>query len=290
MRMPGFANHAPSQVLKQAIENFLDDNMLAYAAALAYRILLALFPFIIFLLTLLGALGVPQFFDWLLQQAQTALPAVAFQLVEQVVGEIRERPRTGLLSVSIAFALWTASTGMRTLMTALNTAYDVAESRPVWWRFPLSLLYTLGLAVLLIAVSALMLLGPDAMRWLAGHLGLSREVAPLWFWLRWPVIVVLLLVTFAIVYKVAPNIDQPFRLVTPGSVIGVFAWIAASVGFSYYVANFGAYGATYGSLGGIIVLLLYFYISGAVLLFGAEINASIHPAHESPRDAGLALQ
>ena len=281
MRVPGFADKAPLDVIKKAGKDFLDDDMMTYAAALAFRVLLALFPFVIFLLTLLGALGRTEFFDWLLGQAQTALPAQAASLIEGVINEIRGQPRGGLLSFSILFALWAASAGMRSLMNALNAAYDVAESRPAWKRYLLSILYTIGLAILLIAVMALMVLGPNVMQWLAGQIGLSQVVATLWTWLRWPVMVLLVLLSFAIMFKAAPNIDQPFRFVTPGSVISVVVWILASLGFSYYVANFGNYGATYGSLGGIVILLLYIFISAAVLLFGAEINATIHPADEA---------
>ncbi len=288
MRIPGFADQAPVDVLKHAVKDFLDDDMMTYAAALAFRVLLALFPFVIFLLTLLGALGLSDFFDWLLSQARIALPGQAFQLVEQVITEIREQHSGGLLSFSILFALWAASAGMRSLMNGLNAAYDVAESRPAWQRYPLSLLYTIGLAVLLIAAAGFMLLGPGAMQWLAGQVGLSQVVATLWTWLRWPVAIVLFLLTVVIAYKVAPNIDQPFRFLTPGSVIAVLAWILASLGFSFYVANFGNYGATYGSLGGIVILLLYFFISAAVLLFGAEINATIHPADEAQVNDGSA--
>ncbi len=278
MQLPGFAGKAPLDVMKQAIKDFLADDMATYAAALAFRVLLALFPFLIFLLTLLGALRLSDFFDWLLQQARTALPADAFRVVEPIIAELRGEDRGGLLSFSILLALWAASAGTRSLMDALNVAYDVAESRPAWQRYLLSILYTAGLAVLLIAATGLMILGPDVIQWLAGQVGLSELVAQLWSWLRWPVIVLLLLLTFALVYKAGPNVDQPFKFVTPGAVLGVLIWIAASLGFSIYVANFGNYGATYGSLGGMVVLLLYFFLSAAVLLFGAEVNATILPA------------
>jgi len=281
MRIPGFSDQSPVAVVRQAIKDFFADDMMTYAAALAYRILLALFPFVIFLLTLLGALRLSSFFDWLLSQARIALPGTAFQLVDQVINEIRGQPRGGLLSFSILFALWAASTAVRSIMNALNVAYDVSESRPAWKLYPLSLIYTIGLAVLLMAAAGFMLLGPNAMQWLAGQIGLSQVFATLWIWLRWPVAILLLLLTVAIIYKVAPNIDQPFKFLTPGAAIAVLTWIVASLGFSYYVGNFGNYSATYGSLGGIIVLLFYFFISAAVLLFGAEINATILPAQEA---------
>lgn len=284
MAIPGFAGQAPLDVSKQAIKDFVDDDMMTYAAALAFRVLLALFPFVIVLLTLLGALGRPEFFDWLLSQVQVALPPEAASLVTGVISEIRGQARGGILSFSILFALWTASAGVRSLMNALNVAYDIEESRPAWKRFPLSLLYTIGLALQLIAVTALMVLGPNVMQWLSGQLGLASIFTTLWIWLRLPVAVVLLLLTFALIYKVMPNTDQPFRFVTPGAVIAVVVWILASWGFSAYIANFGNYGATYGSLGGIVILLLYFFISAAVFLFGAEINANIDPADAATGD------
>jgi membrane protein len=267
-------------VFKHAVRGFVDDDMGTYAAALAFHALLALFPFVIFLLTLLGALGLSDFFSWLLSQARIALPADAYALVAQVIGEIEGQPRAGLLSLSILFALWAASSGVRSMMNALNVAYDVAETRPVWQRYPLSIVYTIGLAALMIVASGLMLAGPRAVQWLTGQIRLSQAAVALWNGLRWPIVILLLLLAFAVIYKVAPNIDQPFRFVTPGSVVGVAIWIITSLGFSAYVERFGNYGATYGSLGGMVVLLLYFFVSAAVLLFGAEVNATIHPATE----------
>ena len=279
MRIPGFAELSPWDVVKRAVKGFLDDDMVTYAAALSYHLTLALFPFVIFLLTLLGALGLSEFFDRLLQQTQAALPPDAYDLLARVIGEIRGQPREGLLSVSIIFALWAASAGMRSVMNALNVAYDVEETRPAWKRYPLSILYTVGLVAVVIAAAVFRLVGPWAVQRFANQLGLTTVVTTLWTWLRWPVVVLLLLLTIALIYYLGPNIDQPFRYVTPGSVGAVVVWIVASLGFSIYVENFGNYGATYGSLGGMVVLLLYFFVSAVVLLLGAEINAVIHPGY-----------
>jgi membrane protein len=278
MRIPGFAERSPWEVLRHAVTDFRDDDMVTYAAALSFHLLLALFPFAIFLLTLLGAAGLAAFFDQLLGQARTTLPAEAFAVLEQGIVELRGRPRGGLLSASIVVALWAASAGMRAVTAALNVAYDVPETRPVWQRYPLSVLYTIGLAALVLFTALARLVGPQVVERLAGRFGLAGVVAPLWTWLRWPAVVALLLLVVALVYYLGPNVDQPFRYVTPGSVTAVAVWILASAGFSAYVEHFGNYGATYGSLGGIVVLLLYFFVSGAVLLFGAEVNATIHPA------------
>lgn len=257
------------------LKAFSANDMMTYAAALAFSGLFALFPFLIFLITLLGFLDVPQFFDWLLEQAQSALPADSYRLVEEVLSQIEGQTRGGLLSVSILLAIWGASSGVRSLMNALNVAYGVKESRPTWRRYLLSIVFTLGLAILLTASAGLMLLGTRAIEWVADEVGLGSAFVTGWTWLRWPVLGVLLLLTTGLVYSLAPDLKQPLAFVTPGSALAVVLWLVASAGFSFYVSRFGNYSATYGSLGGIVVLLLYFYISSIVLLLGAEVNAQL---------------
>ena len=289
MHIPGLRGLGPGTVVKQAIMDFLADDMPTYAAALAYQVLFSLFPFLLFLLALLGFLNIPQFFTWLQQQAQTLLPPDAMAQVNAVIAQLQQ-PRGGLLSFGMLAALWSASAGVRATMNALNVAYDVAEGRPTWKRFVLSIIYTIGLAVLLIGAAALMILGPQAMQWLAEQVGWGQVVVTLWTWLRWPVAVLLVILAVATIYYVTPDVEQDFRFLTPGSIIAVLVWILASLGFGYYVQNFADYSATYGSIGAIIVLLLYFFISAAVLLFGAEVNAVIeHHAPEGKNPGEKAL-
>jgi len=275
----------PVELLKRSVRAFLDDDMPTYAAALSYSALFALFPFLIFLIALLGFLHIPDFFDWLLEQAQPAMPSDSYSLVESVIRDIQGKSRGGLLSVGILIAIWSASSGIRSVMNAMNVAFGVEETRSALRRYALSVVYTIGLAALLIASAALMLVGPRAIRWIADQADLGSQFVTLWTWLRWPVLVLLLMMVAALIYYVAPNVDQPFALVSPGAVVAVIIWVLASVGFSLYVSNFSNYSATYGSLGGIIVLLLYFYISSAVLLLGAEVNAELRRAAvEAPDD------
>lgn len=249
--------------------------MLTYAAALSYSALFALFPFLIFLITLLGFLDIPDFFDWLLEQAQAALPADSYRLVENVISEIQGQTRGGVLSITLMMAIWGASSGIRSLMNAMNAAYGVKENRPAVRRYSLSVAYTLGLALLLIASAGLMLIGPRAMQWIADEVGMGHQFVTAWTWLRWPVLVVLLMVMAALVYSLVPNVQSDFSLLSPGAMLAVAIWLIASYGFSLYVQRFANYSATYGSLGGIVVLLLYSYISSAVLLLGAEVNAQL---------------
>lgn len=272
----GLGNMGVMEVGKRAFKDFQDDDMSTYAAALTYRILLALFPFLIFLLTLLGALNLQGFFDWLLEQAQSAFPSGVYTQFETVVQQVRGGASGGLLSFGLIGALWAASGGIRSVMHAINVAYDVKEERSLLKKYPMSLLFTIGLAIVLISAVALMLLGPQVMEWLADPIGLGSVFVTVWTWLRIPVAIVLMMVAVAMVYYFFPNVNEPLRLVSPGSVVAVVAWVLASIAFSIYVSNFANYNATYGSLGGIIVLLLYFYISSLTLLFGAEVNAVVY--------------
>ncbi len=178
-------------------------------------------------------------------------------------------------------------------MNALNTAHDVEESRPLWKLYLLSIGFTVGLAILLVTAVGLMALGPQAIEWVADQAGLGSLFVTIWTWLRIPVAAVLLALMAALIYYVAPNIDASFQFITPGAVIAVVVWLLASGGFAIYATNFGNYSATYGSLGGIVIALFYFYISAAVLLLGAEINAEVQYAkmgHPEPEEGGEAAK
>jgi membrane protein len=259
-------------VLVRAVREFGEDAMSIYAAALAYRALFALFPFLIFLVALVAFLDMPQLFAWMQSQAAMVVPQESMQQVNQVIAEL-QTPRGGLLSIGILLALWSASSGVMSAMEALNVAYDVIERRPMWKRIPLAVFYTVSIAVLMLTAAALMVLGPQAAQWVAQRLGLEQMLVTVWSWMRWPVAVLLLMLVVSLVYYAGPNVKARFRFITPGAILAVVIWVAASVGFGYYVSNFGNYDATYGSLGAIVILLFYFYLSAAVLLFGAEVNA-----------------
>jgi membrane protein len=263
---------SPLEVLIRALHEFSEDAMSIYAAALAYRALFALFPFLIFMVALVAFLHIPQLFEWMQLQAAVVVPQESMHVVNEVIAQLRT-PRGDLLSIGILLALWSASSGVMTTMEALNVAYDVPERRPLWKRIPLALAYTVGFAALMLFAAALMVVGPEAAEWVTAQLGLERIFVTVWTWLRWPVAALLLMLVVSLVYYVEPNVRAPFRFVTPGAVLAVLLWIAASVGFGWYVHNFAHYDATYGSLGAIVILLLYFYLSAAVLLFGAEVNA-----------------
>jgi len=174
-------------VLVRTVKEFVDDEMPTYASALAYQMLFSLFPFLLFLIALIGFLHLPDFFTWLRLQSELVLPPQALEQVNPVIDQLQQS-KGGLLSVGIVIALWTASAGVRLMMSAMNAAYDVVEGRPIWKRFPLSVFYTIGIAGMLLAAAALMVLGPQVMEWLAGQIGMQEFVVTLWTIVRWPLI------------------------------------------------------------------------------------------------------
>ena len=179
------------------------------------------------------------------------------------------------MSIAIVIALWSASAAVVETMNALNVAYDVKERRPAWKRTIVSILYTLALAVMLGMVASLMITGPTVLGWAAQYVGLDDVFIAVWTWVRWPSAVFLLMIVAGVVYYAGPNLKQPFRLISPGAVLAVSVWILASLAFAFYVRSFADYNKAYGSMGAVIVLLLYFFLSAAVMLFGAEVNAAL---------------
>ena len=262
-------------VVKRSIRKYLRHNMTEYSTALAYRALFALVPFFALLVALLGFLGMSGFFDWIVEQANRTLHEQFAEVVEQWIKRSQYQAQGGLLSGVVIVAIWSVSSGVRSLTKALNAVHEVEESRPLWKRYPLSFFYALSLAITTILATGLLLIGPQVVEWLVGLVGLDEVFISLWTWLRLPVALVLLMLTVSTVYWAIPNVNHPYRLITLGAVLSVTVWVMASLGFSFYLANFANYSVIYGSLGAAFALLLYFYISAAVLLLGAEVNVAI---------------
>lgn len=272
-------------IIKRTFRNFIDDDMPTYAAALSYRALFSLFPFLLFLIAMLSFLNLGNFFTWLREQAALVLPSTAREMIDPVITDLQSG-KNSIFSVAIVVAIWVASNGIRSLMNAMNKAYNVRESRPAWKLYSLSVLYTIGIAIVLLMAAALMVVGPQWIEWLGSWVGLGDMAVTLWALLRWPAAILLLMLVVAILYYLMPDVEQAFRFITPGSVIAVVIWISASLGFGFYVSNFGNYDAMYGGIGAMIVLLLFFYISSAVLLLGAELNAAIEHASRDGKNRG----
>jgi membrane protein len=285
------------EVCQRSIQNFLRHSMLTYASALAYQGLFALFPFLIFVSLLLIVLQVDGFFDRLIdqayaqppqqlppslepvvEQARSSLPEEAFAPVaERLVRQGQEVSESKLLPFGVIFfAVWSASGVAWTLFEALNVVHEVHETRPLWKRFSLSLVFAPVLGVMVIVGGGLLLIGPQLAEWLAGRIGLDEAFAVLWWWLRIPVALFLLMLAVTVVYYFVPNTNRPFRFVVPGAVVAVIVWALALLGFSYYLYNFASYSVVYGSLAAAIALLVYLYLSAAALLLGAEVNEAVY--------------
>jgi len=257
----------------------LQDELLGRAAQLAYYALLALFPALIFLTALMGLFSVQNYMPELMNYLRNVLPADALSMVNRFLSQIAEGSGANLLSLGALGALWASSSGVTAIMDALNVVYDVKEDSRPFWRVRLTaILLTLALAGFVILALTLVLYGPSIGTWIANLVGLGQAFAWAWTILHWPVVVGLMLLVVAAVYYVCPDIEQNWRWVTPGSAFAVGMWVIVSLGFKVYVDHFGGYNKVYGSIAGVIVLMLWFYWSGMVLLLGGEINAEIEHA------------
>jgi membrane protein len=264
------------KLIKRSVRSFSKHDMVIYAAALAYRAIFTIFPFLALLVTLLGFFQIGSFFEWLTGQTSSVLQEQYVGPAARSISQSLHQAQGGLLTSIGIIALWSVSGGMRWLTKALNTVHEVQESRPAWKRIVLQLSFALGLAPTVILAAALLLIGPRVVEWIVGLVGLDQVFIFLWAWLRLPVALVLLMLAVSVVYWAVPNVDQPYRLITPGAALAIIVWVLASLGFSFYVSHFADYSVVYGGLATAIVLLLYFYISAAVLLLGAEVNAAIY--------------
>ncbi|MGW6936064.1 YihY/virulence factor BrkB family protein [Lentzea sp. NPDC054927] len=264
-------------VLKRTVKEFNDDNLTDWAAALTYYAVLSLFPGLIVLTSALALLG-DSTTQELLKYVDQVAPGQAGELVKSSVEELQKgQSAAGLLGIiGLLTAFWTASGYLGAFMRACNAVYDVEEGRPFWKTVPLRLALTLGSVVLVsLTLGALVLTGGVADT-VGNAIGLGDTVVTVWDVAKWPVILLLVSLAFAVLYWAAPNVRQPsFRWVTPGSLLAIVLWALATVGFAVYVANFASYNKTYGSLGGVIVFLVWLWISNIAVLLGAEFDAEL---------------
>jgi len=262
------------------------DNCLGLAAQLAYYFLFALFPFFLFLTAFIGFLPIPNLMEQIMNLLGTVVPQEVLGLIQDNVEELVTNQHGGLLSFGILVALWTSSSAITAVMDALNRAYEVQEGRPFWQVRGTAIALTVGLSVFMILALILLMFGPQIGRWIAGQIGMGSLFEIAWNILRWPVIVFFLVVAIGLVYYFAPDVEQHWKWLTPGSVFAVVLWILVSLGFAYYVNTFGSYNKTYGTIGAVIVLLTWMYLSGLVILVGGEINSEIEHASAEGKDPG----
>ncbi len=262
------------------------DDVFGRSAQLSYYFLLALFPLLLFLMTLLGyfAEAGSQLRNSLLRYLSTVMPYSALQLVHTTLDEVTKSRGGGKLSFGILAALWAASNGMGAISETLNIAYDVKETRS-WWKVRLICVgLTVGLALLIISALVIVLLGGRIADSVATFSGFGNVFTITWKILQWPIALAFLFTTFALIYYFAPNLPDPkWQWITPGSLAAVVLWLLVSLALRAYLHFFNSYSATYGSLGALIILMLWFYLTGAAILIGGEINSEIEHAARRAR-------
>ncbi len=279
------------EVLRRVWMEIYAGDVLMRAAALSYYFLLALFPLLLFLVAMLGyfAEAGTELRNSLLAYLARVAPRTASELVRTTVDEIAKNSGSGKLSFGLLTSLWFASYGMNAISDTLNVAYGVKESRS-WWRVRLaSIGLTVALAVLIITALVLVLYGGEIGATLAGYFGFGAFVA-VWAIAQIPIVLAFVLFAFGLIYYFAPDLkDQKWYWITPGSLVGVILWLLVSLAFRYYLRYFDSYSVTYGSLGAVIVLMLWFYLTGAAILIGGKTNAEIENAAAKAGISGAKL-
>jgi len=269
-------------VLKRTIREFKADNLTDWAAALTYYGILSIFPFLLVLVSILGLIG-ESATQPLLDNLSTVAPGPAQEIFTSAIENLnRSQGQAGLLLViGIATALWSASSYIGAFIRASNSIYEVDEGRPFWKLRPIQIAITIFMIVLIsIGAVAVVVTGPLAEE-VGNVIGLGGAAVTAWDIAKWPVLVLLVSLMLSVLYWGAPNVKQPgFRWLTPGGIVAVVLWIAASAAFAFYVANFSSYNETYGTLGGVIVFLVWLWISNIAVLLGAELNAEVERSRE----------
>jgi membrane protein len=273
----GSADSGIFATLKRTVTEFKEDNLADWAAALTYYGLLALFPALIAMVSLIGLIGDPKSTTSSLTEIITSIgPQSAAQTFSGPIESIASnQSAAGFAFVAgLAVALWSASGYVGAFMRASNVIYETPEGRPFWKLRPLQLVVTLAMILLMaILALALVLTGP-VVEAVAGPIGLSDTAISIWNIAKWPVMVAVFLLMVAVLYYASPNVKlRGFKWVTPGSLVAIAVWAIASAAFALYVANFGSYDKTYGTLGGLIALMVWFWISNMAILFGHQLNA-----------------
>lgn len=265
-------------VLRKTAREFGDDQCTDLAAALTYYAVLSLFPALLVMVSLLGVFGHGQrTTDAMLEAAGEFVPASALDMLRQPIEQVVESPSAGFtLVIGVLGALWSASGYVGAFGRAMNRIYEVAEGRPAWKLRPQQLALTMVALVLAAAVAFMLAVSGPVAETLGNLIGLGSAAQTAWAVAKWPMVLIFVTVAVAILYYATPNVQQPkFRWLSIGSAVAIVVWVLASAGFGFYVGNFGSYNKTYGALAGIIVFLLWLWLTNVALLFGAELDAEL---------------
>jgi membrane protein len=277
-------SHAPFDVtspkgfFQELIARIQHVDVTALGAQLAFFFLLSLFPLLIFMVTLLPYLNLQE--DQLFNILRTYAPGEVYTLIDGTLDEVLSDRNGGLLSIGIIATIWSASNGMNALIKSLNRSYDLNETRPFYIARGISVIFTLLLIMLFVVALALPVFGEQIGTFLFSYLGYEQGFLGAWNQVRWTIPPVMIFIVFMLLYWIAPNRKLYLKSVIPGAIFATVGWIVVSLGFSLYVSSFANYSATYGSIGGIIVLMMWLYFSGTILMIGGQINAVMQERKE----------
>jgi len=262
------------EFLKDVYARFMNDDLLSIGAQASFYLLFSLFPFLIFLIVLLTYMPMVNFQDSI-QALAALMPANAYLILRDMVNQTIANRSVTLLSFGMLSALWSSASGVTTLIQGINRAYDQEETRRSWKVSAVSLYFTFELAIAIIFSLVLIVFGKVLGTQLFRFLGFSDASLQVWNYVGYIIALITTILVFISLYYNTPNRRSKFREVVPGAVVASLGWVIVSIAFSYYIDNFGNYSKVYGSLGGIIALLMWLYVSSIIILMGAEINASL---------------
>jgi membrane protein len=274
------------ELAKRTWNEILSDDLLNLAAQQAYYFFFALFPALLTLISIASFFPVTNLIDETVTLLGRFAPPDVLKIITEQIRQISESNKGGILTFAFVLTLWSSSGALVSIITTLNAAYDITEGRP-WWKTRLTAIaLTVGVALFILTSISLVLVGPT----LAEHLAATLHLGPVfkWTWLvlQWPVIFALVATGIGMVYYFAPDAEQEWVWITPGSILATLLWVVVSLGFKAYIAYFGNYNETYGTLGAFIMLLTWFYLSGLAILVGAEVNAEIEHASPYGKEVG----
>jgi membrane protein len=276
-----------AEILRRTVVDALfKHDCVGMAAQLAYYFFFSLFPALLFLIAVASYFPISTLIDEIVMTLGQFAPPEFIAVVTDQIKKISNDEQGGLLTLGILTALWSSSTAMTAIIDTVNHAYGVEEGRSWWTVRLIAIALTMGMAIFVLASFALIVVGPQLAEPIANALGLGAVVEWTWRILEWPIACALAAAAIAMVYYFAPDVDQEWSWLMPGTMCATFLWLSASLGFRYYVINVTHYTETYGALGGAMVLLLWFYISGFVLLLGAVLNAKIEHAAPIGKNPG----
>ncbi|WP_113929658.1 YihY/virulence factor BrkB family protein [Bacillus sp. P14.5] len=256
---------------KKLFQKITDGDVTGLAAQLAYFFLLSLFPLLIFMVTLIPYLPVEQ--GDILNVIRDFAPGETMDMIQSTLNEVMSNRNTGLLSFSIIATVWSASNGMNAIVKSLNDAYEVEETRSFIVTRLMSIVLTIAMIFVFVIALLLPVFGRQIGLFLFSQFGFSDQFLTIWGAIRWAISPIILFIVFVGLYFIAPSKKIKCLSAVPGAVFAALGWVGASLAFSYYVSNFGNYSATYGSIGGIIVLMIWFYLTGIIIMIGGHINA-----------------